>query len=162
MENLPDELADLAAWDAAGQRRRERSLFEQSLASSSLAGVCLEAAERGASVAVVLRDGAGVRTGVITLVGADYLGLGEATLIPFSAVSAVRIGTVLAGARAVDDGLSFAAAVAALAESPVDVAVTVDGGEVVTGLLRAAGDGLLLVDTTWVALDAVRVLVLAG
>jgi hypothetical protein len=157
VDHLPD---DLAAWDAAALRRRERSLSEQSLASSTLAGLCLDAAERRAEVAFVLQGGAGVRSGVITAVGADYVGLGEDVLIPFAAVSAVR-GAV-SGDRSSSARLSFAAAVAALADEPVDVSVVVFGGETVSGLLRAVADGVVLIDTTWVVLDAIVVLTIGG
>lgn len=154
--NLGDELA---AWDAATLRRRERSLREQALWSTTLAGLCIDAAERGVDVALVLTGGAGLQSGVVTAVGVDYAGLGldGPTLVPFAAVAAVRRAPGLSGDRA-SDGLTFAAAVERLAEDHAAVAVTLDAGEVVTGSLRAAADGIILVDTTWIALDAVRAL----
>jgi len=154
VDNLSD---DLAAWDAASLRRRERSLREQALWSTTLPGLFLDAAERGAPVAVVLRGGAGTRTGVVTVVGADYIGLGDTVLLPFSAIAAVR-GAVSGDRDGPADGLSFAAAVGALAEEGAEVSTLLDCGESVTGVLRAAADSMVLVDTTWVALDAVRAL----
>lgn len=152
---LADWAADERAASAAAERSRERSLRQQAAESATLAGLFTDMAERGESAAVVLAGTSGNRAGVVASVGADFVVLDQ-TFIPFAAVASVR-GPKAAGDRA-GSGLSLVAALSRLAEDRPSVAVTVDGGDVVTGELQAASDELLTLSTAWVPLVAVRAL----
>ena len=158
MTDLSRQLAEWSAAEAAGERARERSLRQQLLESATLAGLLVDVAERNEPAAVVLRGGAGVRSGAVTSVGRDFVVL-DRTLIPFEAIAVVRAEAV-SGSRAPSSQLSFAAAVARLAEDRPRVSVAVDGGDVVSGELQAAGDGLVALTTGWIAMAAIRSLTL--
>ncbi|MDQ1437326.1 MAG: hypothetical protein QOK43_955 [Acidimicrobiaceae bacterium] len=162
-----DELSDdLAAWEGAGARARERSLRRQAEQSATLAGVLLDLAERGSDVAVRVVGAAGLRAGRISAVGTDFFVLGPC-YIPMAAVASVRAsdGTTVSGGRVVPQDsmvtLTLASALAELAEERPPVSIALDGGDAVQGELRAVGDGVLSIGSDqWVALDAVRVLTL--
>lgn len=160
MTDLSRQLAEWAAAEAAAERSRERWLRQQAEESATLAGVFVDMAERGSPVAVDLRGGAGTRGGAVTSVGADFAVIDD-WFVPFAAVAAVR-GERVSGDRAVQaPGLTFVGALARLAEDRVRVSVTLDGGNVVTGELRAAGDDVVTLTSAWVATDAIRALRLA-
>lgn len=155
MTDLSRQLAEWSAAEAAAERSRERSLRQQAAESATLAGLFIDMAERGETVAVVLAGTSGNRAGEVTSVGADFVVL-DRTFIPFAAIASVR-GPKAAGDRTAH-GLTFLAALSRLAEDRPDVAVTVDGGDVVSGELQAASDELLTLSTAWVPLGAVRAL----
>lgn len=151
-------LADWSALEAAGERARERSLREQAAASATVAGLFVDAAERGASVSVVLAGGAGTVAGRVSLVGADFAVV-DRCYVPLAAVAVVRGGGggAAGGSDRRGDDMTLVSALSRLAEERPAVAVTVDG-HVATGELVAVSDEVLTLSTGWVALAAVRAL----
>ena len=100
MEGLDRLLGELTAWsseqradEAATARAVGRSLRQQAAESATLAGTLVDLVEAGASVLVHVRGGRSVR-GTAAGVGRDFLAvraeLGSVTLVPFTAVTAVR------------------------------------------------------------------------
>jgi len=159
-------VAAFAQW-AAGQRvdaavagrARERSLREQAGAGATWTGVLLDLAERGAPVAIAAPGGR--RRGRIVGVGPDFcvvaLESGRPSLIALDALTQIWPDPDRAGARpdgglAAGDrepalGLSFAAALAMLAEERSPVTLVTGAGEAVTGILIGAGEDVLTLQT---------------
>jgi hypothetical protein len=141
-------LADLAAWqadqrteDAAQARARERSLRLQAEEEATLAGLLVDAAERGEPVVVMVQGGRTHR-GQVAAVGADYVavrsGRGRLAFVALGAVGAVRAsGPPASGARPAGT-TDLVDVLARLAEDRPRVQV-VTAGEVLNGELVAVG-----------------------
>jgi hypothetical protein len=140
-EELVAAFARWAAQDrarsAATDRARQRSLGDQALSTATWTGILVDLAERGAGVTVSL--GGNRCTGWIVGVGRDFCVVEQAVrrrpaLIPLSAISYVSAdqpgGAMPSGDRPTGLDLSMAAALAALAEERVPVALRVGGDEV--------------------------------
>ena len=92
-EGIDRWLAEARAADAVDSRVRERWLRTQAVESSTWAGVLVTLAE--AVTPVVVTTSAGRRhTGVVTMVGDDFIGLGGAkerpTLVSMAAIASVE------------------------------------------------------------------------
>lgn len=159
MSELSRRLAEWAADEqasvAAAERSRERWLRRQAAESATLLGALVDAAESGLPVVIALRGGAGLCSGTVTSVGADFVVM-DRTLVPAWSIAAVR--DAAAGDRE-PDGLTFVAALSRLAdEDRPSVHVVLDGGETVAGDMTAVSEELVSLTTMLVSLDAVRAL----
>ena len=159
MEDLePGEelVAAFARWaaqerarSAATDRARQRSLGEQALSTATWTGILVDLAERGAGV--TLSVGGHRCTGWIVGVGRDFCVVEQAgrrrpaliPLAPISYVSADQPGRAIpTGDRPAGMELSMAAALAALAEERVPVALRA-GAEQVEGKVIGVGEDVV-------------------
>jgi hypothetical protein len=137
--------------EAARRRSRERWLLQSAEEGGALAGVLADLAEQGTPVTV--RTSAGRRhTGRLRAVGADFVALataaGDEVLVAIDAVSSVRTARARAplGDRMALGALTLAEALAGLAaERDRALLVTRDGGDTVSGTLRAVGADVVVV-----------------
>jgi hypothetical protein len=132
--------------EAARQRARERWLRQAAEEGGTLLGVLADLAERG--VTVTVRTGGGRRhCGPVRAIGADFVALdttvGGEVLVASAAISSVRAqpGAVSpAGDRTVRSRLGLTEVLAGLAaERERVMVVSLDGGDAVTGTVRALG-----------------------
>jgi hypothetical protein len=141
-------LADLAAWqvdqrteDAARARARERSLRLQAEEEATLAGMLIDAAERGEPVVVMVQGGRTHR-GQVVAVGADYVavrsGGGRLAFVTLAAVGAVRAGGPTASGARPPGTTELVDVLGRLVEDRPRVQV-VTAGEVLNGDLVAVG-----------------------
>jgi hypothetical protein len=160
-DGVPTLAARLAAWLAdahvdgsADARARERWLHAAAAADATFAGVLLDLAERRVAVAVTTTS-ARRHHGCIEVLGADFAALrtaaGGEVLLSLRAVSSVRTAPLVApavGERPATTELRLADVLAELAAERARVLlVTVGGGDVVSGELRAVGDDVVTVRT---------------
>jgi hypothetical protein len=172
---LEVELAELVdesrADDAARGRERGRWLRQAAEADARLAGTLVDLCERGVAVALRTRSGRAVH-GQLVAVGSDFATIrttiGFDTHVRHGGIAVVRprpdirVDTAT-GDRRPAGRTGFAELVAGLAPSRPRVTLGLDdGGEPVTGELRAAGADVLSVrldgvdaGVCYVALDAV-------
>jgi hypothetical protein len=161
--------------EAARRRSRERWLRQQAEEESSLAGVLVDLAERGAVVTVHAR-GDRRHGGTIRAVGHDFTVVASAaaeTIVALWAVTAVRTGpgeAAALGDRAVATTLRLADVLGGLAaERARALLVTGDGGGTVAGTLRSVGHDVVVMRcegappaTAYVPLTAITEVVLGS
>lgn len=175
-EDTYDALADAALQgmidrqrraDAAGERRREHWLRQQSREEGSFSGVLTDLGERGELVAVAT---VARRTlhGVVRTVGIDFVGLrgrsNEVVLVPLDAITAIRAepgGRPTVGDREVEGGGSLDVALSDLAAERPRVVVHTWGGETSAGDLWSVGRDLVVLrgastGHVYVPLDAIN------
>ncbi|MEM7285090.1 MAG: hypothetical protein AAF480_01970 [Actinomycetota bacterium] len=154
--------------EAAASRARQHWLEQQAAEETTFAGVLADLAERGRPVLVHTTAGRRHR-GVLRVQGSDFVSIstdvGGDVLVALGAVTSVRSqprdGAAHSG-RAVNLALTFAGAVAALAEDRPRVAVATSSEATVNGELRSVGQDVVTIrvdgDTranVYVPLDAV-------
>jgi len=153
--------ADQRAEAAASDRARERSLRTQAGASATWAGILVDLAEQATPVTVMVA--ARRHRGRVVGVGADFCvlepGAGRPALICSQAISALwpepgpepgpvaRAGNPSAGARYPSLSLSLLAALSMLADEHSPVAIVTSDGQETVGVLIAAGEDVLTVQT---------------
>jgi hypothetical protein len=145
-------LATARADDAAAARARERWLLQVAEESSSLAGVLLDLAVRGAPGIVQSRGGRRHR-GTITVVGMDFVALRTAQhadlLMAYTGIASVRTdagASAPIGDREATFALGFAEAIAALASDRPRVHVHASAdSEGTSGELRSAGEDVVTI-----------------
>jgi hypothetical protein len=162
--------------EAARQRARERWLRQAAEEGGTLLGVLADLAERG--VPITVRTGGGRRHGgPVRAIGADFVALdtavGGEVLVALAAISSVRaqLGAVPpTGDRTVRSGLALTDVLAGLAaERERVMVVSLDGGDAVTGTVRALGrdvvtvrvDGAAPATTAYLPLAAIGEVALA-
>ena len=161
--------------EAARRRARERWLLQAAEEGGTLHGVLTDLAERAVPVAV--RTAGGRRHGGrVGAVGLDFVALdvpaGSPVIVALGAVASVRAqagAAPPAGDRAVRCELALTEVIAGLAAEREQVmVVSLDGGEAVTGTVRALGrdvvtvrlDGPVPATTAYVPLAAIGEIVL--
>ncbi len=135
--------------EAAASRARQRWLEQQAIEETTFAGVLADLADRGRAVLVHTTAGRRHR-GLLRALGSDFMSIstdvGSDVLVALDAVTSVRSqprdGAAHSG-RAVSLELTFAAAVAALAEDRPRLAVATTDEATVNGELRAVGQDVL-------------------
>ena len=152
-DDLTDALHRFAAEsqvdEAAAGRARQRWLEQQAAEETTFAGVLADLADRGRPVLVHTSAGRRHR-GLLRARGADFVSIstdvGGDVLVALRAVTSVRSqprdGAAHSG-RAVALELTFAAAVAALADDRPRVAVATADETTVNGQLRAVGQDVM-------------------
>jgi len=157
--------------DAVARRRSEHSLLGQAAELGTLAGVLVDLAERRVPVVVTTTSGRS-RGGVITSLGADFVGLrgpgNEWVLVALGAVSSIRPrpgARPTTGDRLVRSDAELADVLAGVAAERPEVALHAGSGDGHAGQLRAAGrDVITLVQpdgvVVYVSLAAVTDVVL--
>jgi hypothetical protein len=176
MTTLLERWAQSARVDEAARRRaRERWLLQSAEEGGTVLGVLADLAERGLPVALHT-SGRRRHGGRIRAVGADFVALdtvasGE-VIVALAALTSIRAlpGTVApTGDRAVRSALGVADVLAGLAaERERVMVVSLDGGDSVTGTIRALGrdvvalrvDGATPATTAYIPLAAVGEVVL--
>lgn len=174
-----DPLAGLGPWLAEGRvdaaaaaRARRVRLERQASEDSSVAGVCLDLAERGAPVAVRTTAGRTTRGDVVAL-GIDFVVIRDGpvgdVVVPLRSVATIRGApgaTPVAGVRSVAFTLSVAGALTELAADRPLVLVAI-GDQELRGELRSVGLDVVALATAatnreivHIALDAIDQLVL--
>ena len=175
----PDLGASLARWaaeaavdDAARTRARERWLRLQSEEEATLDGTLVDLAERGRPVVIDVA-GQSLR-GRVVGVGVDFVALrtdqGGHALVRTAAVEVVRVepgGADVVGDRSPLVDVRLAGVLGPVAADRPDVAVRTTSGAVVRGELRRVGVDVCSIrpdgdarTPTWVAIDAIAVLLL--
>ena len=154
MDELLRLLDDARADERAEARGHERHLVDSARAGARFAGTLLDLAERGAGVAVRTSAGRSHR-GALRLVASDFCVVhtdaGDVWLA-LAAITSVRPGPdahhpPATGTRAASDLLLVEALARAVDRRP-RLALVLDGGELVAGVLEAVG-----VDVVTVRLD---------
>lgn len=154
--------------EAAAARVRRHWLTVQAEGDSSLAGVLVDLGERGRPVVIVVDD-ATLRGRVVGM-GADFVVLerddARVALVPTAAIAMVRSSedATVWGDREVYLETTLEGIIGSVAAERPEVAVWTQAG-MISGVLRTAGHDVLRIRldggaTTWVALAAVRILVL--
>lgn len=141
--------AEAQVGEAAASRARQRWLEQQAIEETTFAGVLADLADRGRAVLVHTTAGRRHR-GLLRALGSDFMSIstdvGSDVLVALDAVTSVRSqprdGAAHSG-RAVSLELTFAAAVAALAEDRPRLAVATTDETTVNGELRAVGQDVL-------------------
>jgi hypothetical protein len=163
------ELLDAGRVAEAGAARSRRRWLEVAAAeSATLAGVLLDLRDRGETVSVGVAGG-GLVLGEVAGVGADVVvldrGSGHWVLVPLRAVAAVR---PLDGARPLGDrpppeGPSLVDLLARSGERQDPVALHLDDGTTVAGVVEGAGEEVLRVraedpalGVTYVSVPSIR------
>ncbi|MEZ5244577.1 MAG: hypothetical protein R2707_05725 [Acidimicrobiales bacterium] len=168
-----DPLAGLEKWladgrvdAAAAERARRRWLERQATEDASVAGVCLDLAERNEPVAVRTSGGRSTR-GRVTALGADFVVVREErvgdVVIPLRCVATIRAapgGGAVPGERSAGFSVVLAEALVELAAERPLVLVSV-GGDEIRGELRSAGTDVVALATASVGRDLVHVAIAA-
>jgi hypothetical protein len=135
--------------DAAGTRSKERSLRDQAAGEATWSGLLVDLAETQAEVE--LETGSRRLSGRLVGIGRDFCVIEQRgrrpALIPSDRIVAVWTERPASGSRFPNLDLSFAAALAALADERSPVCLVVAGGSQVTGELIASGTDLVTVRT---------------
>jgi hypothetical protein len=135
--------------DAAGTRSKERSLRDQAAGEATWSGLLVDLAETQAEVE--LEVGTRSLAGRLVGIGRDFCVLEQRgrrpALIRSDRIVAIWKERPAAGSRFPNLDLSFAAALAALADERSPVSLLVSGGGKVTGDLVASGTDLVSVRT---------------
>ena len=141
--------AESQVGEAAASRSRQRWLEKQAVEETTFAGVLADLADRGRPVLVHTSAGRRHR-GRITALGEDFVAVstdgGSEVLVATRAVTSVRSqprDIAAHSGRAVALDLTFAIAVAALAEERPRVAVATTTDSTLNGHLRAVGRDVL-------------------
>ncbi len=134
---------------AAEDRARERWLRDEASSSANWRGILVDLAERAATA--VVASGQQKCTGRVVCVARDFCILQQASgrpaLLPLTAMSALWPDGNAAGAPAGDRepnlALSLVGALAALAEDRIPVALTLEGGVHLEGVVVTVGEDVI-------------------
>ncbi|MDQ2650404.1 MAG: hypothetical protein M3Z03_12745 [Actinomycetota bacterium] len=168
-------LAELRVDDAARSRARRHWLRSAAEEEATMAGVLLDLAERGATVAVTTRVGRR-HHGRLVLVGDDFLvlraGAHRHVVLRAGTVGTVRStadATAPIGDRAVRSDRHLQEVLVALAAERLAAAIVLDNGDLVTGEVRSMGQDVVVLQSdgpsspvTYLALDAIVEVTLDG